>query len=143
MNPDFDRLLASGIGFGLLVLAYFAWRFGPLLSLALNGLTGLTGALRCPALQRSRSRAHRRMLVLGSADEHLRGACMGRTQVAGYRSRLVQSAPRIPEHDRGHVLVADLRSDPFGRCSQEVSGAATGRASFGTASALARREKVE
>ena len=40
MSPDFGRLLATGIGFGLLVLLFFAWRFGPARAAALAIIAG-------------------------------------------------------------------------------------------------------
>jgi putative membrane protein len=45
MSPEFDRLLATGIGFSLLVLAFFAWRFGPLRAIVLAVVAGLFPAI--------------------------------------------------------------------------------------------------
>ena len=45
MSPDFDRLLASGIGFGLLVLTFFAWRFGRSARSCLRIVAGLFPAI--------------------------------------------------------------------------------------------------
>jgi putative membrane protein len=45
VSPDFDRLLVNGIGFGLLVLAFFGWRFGPVRAAALAIVAGLFPAI--------------------------------------------------------------------------------------------------
>ena len=45
MNPDFGRLLGTGIGFGLLVLLFFAWRFGPARAAAFAIVAGLFPAI--------------------------------------------------------------------------------------------------
>ena len=45
MTPDFDRLLLSGIGFSLLVLAFFGWRFGAVRAVALAIVAGLFPAI--------------------------------------------------------------------------------------------------
>jgi uncharacterized membrane protein len=45
MSPDFDRLLATGIGFSLLVLVFFAWRFGPIRAIVLAVVAGLFPAI--------------------------------------------------------------------------------------------------
>ena len=45
MSPDFGRLLATGVGFGLLVLLFFAWRFGPARAAAFAILAGLFPAI--------------------------------------------------------------------------------------------------
>jgi uncharacterized membrane protein len=45
MSPDFDRLLATGIGFSLLVLVFFAWRFGPSRAIVLAVVAGLFPAI--------------------------------------------------------------------------------------------------
>jgi uncharacterized membrane protein len=45
VSPDFDRLLATGTGFGLLVLAFLAWRFGSVRATAFAIVAGLFPAL--------------------------------------------------------------------------------------------------
>ncbi|MBP7242485.1 carotenoid biosynthesis protein [Amaricoccus sp.] len=45
MSPDFDRLLVGGIVLGSLVLAFFAWRFGPARAVALAVVAGLFPAI--------------------------------------------------------------------------------------------------
>jgi uncharacterized membrane protein len=45
VSPDFGTLLATGIGFGLLVLLFFAWRFGPARAAALAIIAGLFPAI--------------------------------------------------------------------------------------------------
>jgi putative membrane protein len=45
VSPDFGRLLGTGAGFGLLVLAFFAWRFGPVRAAALAIVAGLFPAI--------------------------------------------------------------------------------------------------
>jgi putative membrane protein len=45
VSPDFGRLLVTGVGFGLLVLAFFAWRFGPVRAAALAIVAGLFPAI--------------------------------------------------------------------------------------------------
>jgi uncharacterized membrane protein len=45
VSPDFGRLLGTGIGFGLLVLLFFAWRFGPARATAFAIVAGLFPAI--------------------------------------------------------------------------------------------------
>ena len=45
MTPDFDRLLISGIGFGLLALALIGWRFGAARTMVFVIVAGLFPAI--------------------------------------------------------------------------------------------------
>jgi putative membrane protein len=45
VNPDFDRLIVTGIGFSLLVLAFFGWRFGTVRTVVFIAVAGMFPAI--------------------------------------------------------------------------------------------------
>jgi putative membrane protein len=45
VTPDFDRLLGTGVGFALLVLGFFGWRFGAARTVAFVVVAGLVPAV--------------------------------------------------------------------------------------------------